>query len=89
MIGQGRAAPAVYYGGGLGAVPGGPQKGAVAVSGRRPAFRAPFVPIAMLLVSGANGDDPEVVRHRDRRCWGILARRSFGLQARTAEARSS
>ena len=85
MSGQSRAALAVYGGGGLGAVPGGPQKGAVAVPGRRPAFLAPFVRSAMVLASDANGDDPEVVRSRDRRSWGILARRAFELHGRIAE----
>jgi hypothetical protein len=36
-------------GGGLGAVPGGPQKGAVAVSGRRPAFLASCRLISVIL----------------------------------------
>jgi hypothetical protein len=36
----------VRCGGGLGAVLGGPQKGAVVVSGRRPAFPAPFIRVA-------------------------------------------
>ncbi len=66
----------VSYGGGLGAVPGGPQKSAVAVSGRRPAFLAPFVSTSGLLVSDANEVDPEVVRGRSDRSWGILVRRS-------------
>ena len=63
-------------GGGLGAAHGGPQKGAVAVSGRRPAVTAPFVSTSTVLVSDANGVDPKVVRGRDRRSWAILARRS-------------
>jgi hypothetical protein len=67
---------AVGCGGGLGAVPGGPQKGAVAVSGRRPAILAPFVSTARVLVSDANEVDPKVVRGRSDRSWGILGRRS-------------
>lgn len=86
MRGQGRAALGVNHGGWLGAVPGGPQKGARAVRGRRPPVLAPFVPATMVLVSDANADDPEVVRSRDRRPWGILARRFLELQARTLEA---
>ena len=66
----------VSCGGGLGAVPGGPQKSAVAVSGRRPALLAPFVLTAGKLVSDANGVDPKVVRGRSDRSWGILVRRS-------------
>jgi hypothetical protein len=66
----------VSYGGGLGAVLGGPQKSAVAVSGRRPAFLAPFVSTARVLVSDANEVDPKVVRGRADRSWGILVRRS-------------
>jgi hypothetical protein len=64
------------YGGGLGAVPGGPQKSAVAVQGRRPAILARFVSIARILVSGANEVDPKVVRGCSDRSWGILVRRS-------------
>jgi hypothetical protein len=64
------------YGGGLGAVPGGPQKSAVAVSGRRSAFLAPFVSTASVLVSDANEVDPRVIRGRADRSWGILVRRS-------------
>lgn len=75
-------------GGGLGAVPGGPQKGAVAVSGRRPAVKAPFVPGASVLVSDEHGDDPEVVGDCDRRSWGILVRRAFE-QSRSTEPRRS
>lgn len=74
-------------GGGLGAVPGGPQKSAVAVSGRRPAVKA-FVPGARVLASDGNGDDPEVVGKCDRRSWGILTRRSFE-QGPSAEPRRS
>ena len=59
-------------GGGLGAVPGGPQKCAVRRSGRRPAFLAPFVSFVPMLVSDANGDDRKVVRVDDRRSCGIL-----------------
>jgi len=66
----------VSYGGGLGAVPGGPQKGAVAVSGRRPAILAPFVSTTGVLVSDANEVDPKVVRGCSDRSWGILVRRS-------------
>ena len=66
----------VSCGGGLGAVPGGPQKSAVAVSGRRPAFLAPFDWTARGLVSDANEVDPKVVQGRDDRPWGILVRRS-------------
>lgn len=66
----------VICGGGLGAVPGGPQKSAVAVSGRRPAFLAPFVSTARVLVSDENEIDPKVVRGRADRSWGILVRRS-------------
>jgi hypothetical protein len=66
----------VSYGGGLGAVPGGPQKGAVAVPGRRPAILAPFVSTARVLVSDANEVDPKVVRGRADRSWDILVRRS-------------
>jgi len=65
-------------GGGLGAVPGGPQISAVAVLGRRPVVQAPFVPVATTLVSDANGDDLRVVRPCDRRSCGRLARRSSG-----------
>jgi hypothetical protein len=65
-------------GGGLGAVPGGPQLSTVAVSGRRPAVEAPLVLGVTKLVSDANEDDPEVVRGGDRRSWGILVRRGFG-----------
>ena len=66
----------VSYGGGLGAVPGGPQKSAVTVSGRRPAFLAPFVSTGRVLVSDANEVDPKVIRGRADRSWGILVRRS-------------
>jgi hypothetical protein len=66
----------VSHGGGLGAVPGGPQKSAVAVSGRRPAFLAPFVSPPRVLVSDANEVDPKVVRGCADRSWGILVRRS-------------
>ena len=66
----------VSCGGGLGAVPGGPQKSAVAVSGRRPAFLAPFVSTASVLVTDANEVDPKVVRGCAHRSWGILVRRS-------------
>ena len=66
----------VSCGGGLGAVPGGPQKSAVAVSGRRPAFLAPFVSTTRVLVSDANEVDPKVVRGGSDRSWGILMRRS-------------
>jgi len=72
MSGQSR----IGCGGGLGAVLGGPQKGAVAVSGRRPAILAPFVSTARKLVSDANEVDPKVVRGRSDRSWGILVRRS-------------
>jgi hypothetical protein len=75
-------------GGGLGAVPRGPQKSAVAVSGRRPAVKAPFVPGATVLATDENGDDPEVVRDRHRRSWGILVRRSLE-QGHSAEGRRS
>ena len=64
------------YGGGLGAVPGGPQKSAVAVSGRRPAILAPFVSTPRVLVSDANEVDPKVIRGRSERSLGILVRRS-------------
>ena len=70
-------APGERSGGGLGAVPGGPQKCAVAVSGRRPAVKAPFVPDPMLLVSADHRDDPQVVGACDHRSWGIVARRCF------------
>ena len=66
----------VICGGGLGAVPGGPQKSAVAVLGRRPSFLAPFLSTARMLVSDANAVDPKVIRGRDDRPWGILVRRS-------------
>lgn len=66
---------AVNHGGGLGAVPGGPQKGAVVVSGRRPAILAPFVSTLRVLVSDANEVDPKVVRGPSDRSWGILVRR--------------
>lgn len=66
----------VSCGGGLGAVLGGPQKSAVAVSGRRPAFLAPFLSTARMLVSDANEVDPKVIRGRADRSWGILVRRS-------------
>jgi hypothetical protein len=66
----------VSCGGGLGAVPGGPQKSAVAVSGRRPAFLAPFASTARVPVSGANEVDPKLIRGRADRSWGILVRRS-------------
>jgi len=66
----------ISYGGGLGAVPGGPQKSAVAVSGRRPAFLAPFIPTTKVPISDANEVDPQVVRNRDHRSWGILVRPS-------------
>jgi hypothetical protein len=79
---------AIQMGGGLGAVPGGHQKSAVVVWGRRPAVKAPFVPGAMVLVSDENGDDHHVVRDRDRGSWGILGRRSFE-QGHAAEARRS
>ena len=65
----------VSYGGGLGAVHG-PQKGAVAVPGRRPAILAPFVSTTGVLVSDANEVDPKVVRGRCDRSRGILVRRS-------------
>ena len=87
MRDQGRAAQVVHSGGGLGAVPGGPQKSVVAVWGRRPPVLAPCGPTPRVLVSDANGVDPEVVRGGDRRSWGILARRSFELQGQTAEQR--
>jgi hypothetical protein len=64
----------ISSGGGLGAVPGGPQKGAVTVSGRRPAFPAPFASAMRIPASDANEVDPQVVRNRDRRSWGILVR---------------
>ncbi len=67
-------------GGGLGAVPGGPQNGAVAVSGRRPAFLAPCRSDRVMLVSDANRDDLEIVRPRLRGSWGILVRRRSALQ---------
>jgi hypothetical protein len=73
------------YGGGLGAGPGGPQKSAVAVSGRRPAFLAPCRSIPVILVSDASRDDLKVVRPRLRRSWGILVRRRLALQTRTTE----
>lgn len=79
-------APGERSGGGLGAVPGGPQRCAVAVSGRRPAVKAPFVPDSVLLASADHGDDPQVVRASDRRSWGILVGRSFE-QSCSAEAR--
>lgn len=79
-------APGQVPGGGLGAVPRGPQRCAVAVSGRRPVVKAPFVPDRMLLVSADHGDDPQVVRACDRRSWGILVRRSFE-QSCSPEAR--
>lgn len=63
------------YGGGLGAVHG-PQKGAVSVSGRRPAILAPFVSAPRVLVSDANEVDPKNVRGHSDRSWGILVRRS-------------
>ena len=66
----------VSYGGGLGAVPGGPQKSAVVVSGRRPAFLAPSLSTVRMLVSDANAVDPKVIRGRDDRPWGNLVRRS-------------
>ena len=66
----------VRYGGGLGAVPRGPQKSAVVVSGPRLAVMAPFVPVAKMPVSDANGGDPNLVRSRDRRSCGLLARRA-------------
>jgi hypothetical protein len=66
----------VSCGGGLGAVPGGPQKSAVAVSGRRPAFLAPFVSTARVLLDDANEVDPKVIRGRADRSWGSLVRRS-------------
>lgn len=72
MSGPGR----VPSGGGLGAVPGGPQKGAMVVPDRRPPFQAPFGSTAGILVSDANGVDPNIVRHPSDRSWGILARRS-------------
>jgi hypothetical protein len=73
-------------GGGLGAVPGGPQKCAFAVTGRRPAFLATYRPDRVMLVS-ANGDDPKLVPLRLRRSWAILVRRCFSLQPRP-EARA-
>jgi hypothetical protein len=66
----------VSCGGGLGAVPGGPQKSAVVVSGRRPAFLAPFVPTTKVPISDANEVDPQVVQNRDHRSSGILVRPS-------------
>lgn len=71
-----RGQSGISDGGGLGAVPGGPQKSAVAVSGRRPAFLASFPPTSGVPVSDANEVDPEIVRDRDRRSWSILVRRS-------------
>ena len=59
-------------GGGLGAVPGGPQKCAVDVSGRRPAILAPSSPATGVLASDANRDDLKLVRTRLPRSWGIL-----------------
>ena len=78
----------MQMGGGLAAVPGGTQKSAVVVSGRRPAVKAPFVPGAMVLVSDDNGDDAEIVGDCDRRSWDILVRRSFE-QGPSAEPRRS
>jgi hypothetical protein len=76
-------------GGGLGAVPGGPQKGAVVVSGRRPAVMAPCRRDRAMLVSDANRDDLEIVSLRLRRSWGILVRRFAPLHVRpTEKARS-
>jgi hypothetical protein len=72
----------VSYGGGLGAVPGGPQKSAVAVSGRRPAILVPFVSTARVLVSDANAVDPKLVRGRADRSWDILAGRSLRVLGR-------
>jgi hypothetical protein len=74
----------ISNGGGLGAVPGGPQKCAVAVSGRRPAFLAPFVSTARVLVSATKEVDPKVVRGRADRSWGILVRRSARTPRRGA-----
>lgn len=68
--------PSRLSGGGLGTVPGGPQKGAVAVPGRRPALPAPFGSTTGILVSDANGVDPNIVRGPSDRSWGILLRRS-------------
>lgn len=74
----------VSCGGGLGAVPGGPQKSVVAVPGRRPAFLAPFASTARVLVSDANEVDPTVIRGRADRSWGILVRRSARTPRRGA-----
>jgi hypothetical protein len=78
----------MQMGGGLGAVPGGPQKCAVVVSGRRPPAKAPFAPGTTVLVSDANGDDPKGVRPGLRRSWGILVRRSFEQGPSTGPKRS-
>lgn len=72
---------------GAGGRPGGPQKGAVAVRGRRPAVLAPFGPTSRALVSDANQVGVTVVQVPLRRAWGILVRRSFELQGPTVESR--
>jgi hypothetical protein len=70
---------------GAGGRPGGPQKGAVAVPGRRPAVLAPFTLTSSALVSDANQVGVTVVLVPLRRSWGILVRCGFELQGRTTK----
>ena len=72
---------------GAGGRPGGPQKSAGAVPGRRPAVLALFGPTSRALVSDANLVGVTVVQLPLRRSWAILVSRSFELQGRTVESR--
>ena len=67
--------------------PGGPQKGAVAVPGRRPAVLAPLGLTSRALASDANRVGVTVVLVPLRRSWGILVCRCFELQGRTTKTR--
>jgi len=72
---------------GAGGRPGGPQKGAVAVPGRRPTVLAPSDPTSRALVSDANQVGLTIVQVSLRRSWGILVRRCFELAGWTVESR--
>jgi hypothetical protein len=72
---------------GPGGRPRGPQNGAVAVPGRRPAVLAPTAPTSRALVNDANQVGVTVVSIPLRRSWGILVRRGIGLQGRTTKTR--
>ena len=86
MSTQGGSLLAQRLGRGAGGRPRGPQKGAVAVPGRRPAVLAPFA-LTSTLVSNANQVGVTVVPVPLRRSWGILLRRCFELQGATTKTR--